>query len=304
MRDYQQRTDEVFRKHFGRTPLKMRLEDILGEAIELSRSTDLANLKEEAGDVLCSVLQLCTECSWDAQDLVQATLNKIEGRESQYQTLGRKKRVAILGGAFNPITKGHIQICQLVLNVARKFDEAWLMPCYAHMHGKEMVSAQHRLAMCELAAKVDGRIRVSSYEIDNKLSGETYHCMQKLMNEDFAKDEYEFSLIIGMDNANKFDKWVNYEHLEKLMPFVVVPRGGIERDESVDWYLKPPHVYIASEGDIINCSSSQVRTFLKRFLGTSNIENCNTGLLLARELDKMLDDNVYKYIEDNELYLP
>ena len=34
-----------FNQAFGRTPLRQRLDDIFGEAIELSRYTDLTNLK-------------------------------------------------------------------------------------------------------------------------------------------------------------------------------------------------------------------------------------------------------------------
>ena len=104
---------------------------------------------------------------------------------------------------------------------------------------------------------------------------------------------YQFSMIIGQDNANHFDKWVNYEHLEKLIRFVVIPRTGVERDETINWYLKPPHIYISGEKPLLNISSSEIRNSIKdalhrqtRFPGCTDV----------------LDTAVIKYIIENGLY--
>lgn len=285
--ELQSEINTVFKECFGRTPLRLRLEDILGEAIELSRFTDLNNLKEEAGDLLCSLLQLFNENGWNVNRRINLTLQKIKNRKDQYKTLGRKIKVAILGGAFDPIHQGHIQVAKAVLDWSKTFDEVWLMPCYKHLYGKQLTDSRHRLKMCELASQQDGRIKVFDYEIKHKLQGETYHLVTRLLDEDFAKDQYDFSLIIGLDNANDFDKWVNYKHLERSIRFVVVPRSGINRDEAVDWYLKSPHIYL-SNVSIPDYSSTQVREYLKEGI--------------YQHLSEVLDSLVVKYIKDNELY--
>jgi cytidyltransferase-like protein len=169
MLEIQKQVREVFNDAFGRTPLKQRLDDILGEAIELSRYTDDKNLNEEAGDALASLIALCDERGLNFEDMVQNTLNKIVKRKQQYKSLGRKVKVAILGGAFDPIHNGHIQVAKFVLNTSTTFDEVWLMPAYNHMSGKNMLPAKHRIKMCELAAKADGRIKVFDYEIKKRL---------------------------------------------------------------------------------------------------------------------------------------
>jgi nicotinate-nucleotide adenylyltransferase len=284
----QDRIARVFSDAFGRTPLRQRLEDIFREAVELSRFTDLANLKEEAGDLLCSVKQLCNECGWNEDELVAHTLDKIEHRKLQYHSLGRKTSVAILGGSFNPVTKAHVNLAQYVLNTSRVFDSVWLMPCYEHMFGKPLESPEHRLAMVRLACQVDGRIEPCDYEIKNKLSSETYQTVKLLLEEDFAKGQYDFSWIIGMDNANTFQQWVNYEHLERMIRFVVVPREGVERDPSVDWYLKPPHIYLGdTDREIGEMSSTLVRSLLENVI---------------IDMDQYLDPQVYMYIQDHKLY--
>ena len=295
---------KVFESSFGQTPLRQRNEDILREAIELSRFTSIANLKEEHGDLLCSLLMSCAENGWDPKDLIEATLKKIQGRCAQYHAYGRKLNVAILGGAFDPIHRGHIAVAQFVLDFSTMFDQVWLMPCYKHLYGKKMTSWKHRLEMCRLAAQGDRRIVVSDYEIKHKLGGETYHLAKKLLSEDFAKGQYDFSFIIGMDNADTFDKWQNFEDLERMMRFVVVPRQGYPRVHRKSWYLSPPHMYVFPEGseghrgkvNLPKVSSTEVKRYLS---------GVHTGVAIwEREafLTRNLNGDVREYIKKNGLY--
>jgi nicotinate (nicotinamide) nucleotide adenylyltransferase len=166
-----------------------------------------------------------------------------------------------------------------------------------------MISPTHRLAMAKIACRADGRIKAFDYEIERKLHGETYQTVKLLLEEDFAKNEYDFSWIIGMDNANEFHKWINYEHLEKMIRFVVVPRSGITRDMKVDWYLKSPHIFLghteSSDGRIGEISSSMVRKlFSRRRRAESRAGRENQQYRLLRLLDK----NVLEYIREHNLY--
>ena len=221
-KELQKLVDNKFREHFGYTSLNERLHDIQNEFFELMRWQDVQNLKEETGDLLSSLLKMCSENDWNAEELINNTLKKIDRRADQYKTLGRKTKVAILGLSGNPVHKGHIQLAQFVLNSSGEFDEVWLMPNYLNITNKEMVSAEHRLKMCEIAARVDNRIKVFDYEIRNQLKGETYYFFKRLKEEIELTEKYQFAMIIGLDNANTFDKWVNYKELERLARFIVV----------------------------------------------------------------------------------
>ena len=251
--------NETFLELFGRTPLRQRQEDIFGEATELSRAIDWRNLKEEAGDLGSSLLSLFAECELDPVTAIRSTLAKIKKREKQYKSLGRKVKVAIFGGAFDPPTIAHIAVAKLILDFSKEFDEVWMMPCANHMFGKKMSDPEHRLAMCRLASQVDARIKVFDYEIKHNLGGETYHFCKRLLAEDFAQNQYDFSLVVGMDNANCFDRWVNFIDLEKMIRFVVVPRTGQTPDPRATWYLKPPHILLVPESPLPQMSSTSVR---------------------------------------------
>lgn len=279
------RVNASFTYAFGRTPLNLRLDDIDGENTELQRWTDMANLQEETGDLLASTIQLCNENGWDFEQMIDNTLRKIERRSSQYASLGRKIKVAILGGAFDPIHNGHIALAQHVLNTSKTFDEVWVLPCFQHMYGKKMASTQDRYQMCQLASQVDGRIRVCDYEITHQLGGETFYLVQKLLADASMTDKYDFSVIIGQDNANSFDKWVNYEHLERMIRFVVVPRKGVQPIENA-WYMKKPHIYLCGETDIPELSSTVIRN---KLVADDNVAD-------------LLNPKVVAYIKDHHLY--
>jgi len=259
IKELQEQINKTYTKTFGRTPLKQRLNDISKEATELDRYLDLGSLREEAGDLFTTLVQLFNECNWSIEDLVGENLKKIIKRKNQYKALGRKTQVAILGGAFDPITVGHIQVAQLILNQSQVFDEVYLLPCYQHIYNKKMASPEHRLHMCKLAASVDGRIKAFDYEIMHKLGGETYNLAKKLLEDKKYKDSHSFSFIIGLDNANTFSNWVNYADLERLARFVVVPRTGQKPKRGVNWYLKTPHIYIEPDAPLLEISSTDIR---------------------------------------------
>lgn len=286
IKELQDKINQTF-KVFGFTPFRERMEDIQREYSHLVRWRDVNNLKEETGDLLSSLIQLCNESGWDVTEIINDTLEKIDRRTEQYQSLGRKTQVAILGGAFDPIHNDHIQLAKYVLDNSGVIDEVWLMPAYGHMHGKRMASPEDRLEMCRLAAEVDNRIKVFDYEIKNKLGGETYYFFKKLNEEGELNEKYDFSMIIGLDNANSFDKWVNYKGLERIGKFIVVPRKGVKRKSGVDWYLKSPHIFMNDEDTgIVDISSTQIRNALKNDDPT----------------DELLNSNVLKYIKEHNLY--
>lgn len=272
---------------FGITPFDERMRDIKNEFLHLIRFRDPKNLKEEVGDLMSSLIQLCNEFGWDIDEVVGNTLKKIDRRREQYGSLGRRTQIAIFGGAFDPIHNGHIQTAQYVLNNSGVIDEVWLMPPPAHMSGKKMASAEDRLNMCRLAAEKDGRIKVFDYEIKNKLGGETYFFFKKLLNDKELNEKYEFSMIIGLDNANTFDKWVNYAELEKMARFIIVPRKGVEKDPRVKWYLKSPHIFLDEETNIVEASSTMIRRMLK----DNDVE-----------ITKYIDPKVLHYIREHQLY--
>lgn len=287
-KEIQNKVNDVFTEAFVHTPLTARLKDIDGECRELCNYTNVSNLKEEAGDLLGTLIQLCNESGWDIADLIFENEQKIRRRMLQYKGRGRKTNVAILGGAFDPVTKSHVELAQFILNVSKWADEVWIMPAFQHMDGKKMQDWDDRIEMLELATKHDGRIKISSYEKDLNLHGETYHMLNNITHDkDF--ENYRFAFIIGQDRANTIEDWYNSDELLAMdIPFIVAPRKGCERKDGVDWFLKSPHIYIEKEGNIKDFSSTKFRDSYK-----------DGDMKTAQEI---VYEGVFDYIKAKKLY--
>lgn len=163
--------------------------------------------------------------------------------------------IALFGGSFNPPHNGHLMIAQQMLDFSDS-DEVWFLPNYGQAPPKPVASVEDRLAMTKLL--VLPRTRVSTIEIDNKLSGETIDILP------FLPKEHRFSFVIGSDLLQSFSTWRDWQKLLAAMPFWVYPRHGFP--------LAPLHAGMrALSGEEINISSTDVRERVARGL---SIDQC------------------------------
>lgn len=287
MKKLAEKINKVFTDTFGKTPLHERLADIENEANELTRYQSVKDIKSEAGDVICSVIQLLNENGWTVEEVVEETLAKIKSKGT-YQQLGRKKNIAIIGLAGNPPTMGHIGMGEFLIKEG-KVDEVWYMPCYEHMAGKKLVSAEHRLEMLRIATEHNPCLKVFDFEIRHQLGGETYHTVKRLEN-DPLREQNRFHFVIGQDNANSFDKWYNFEYLQRMASFIVLSREGYVAQG--DWYLKKPHMFIGKKFLHQTISSTLIRTLLSK---ERNEEE-------EKILSEIINPKVLAYIREHQLY--
>ena len=249
-------TGEMFLEVFGVTPFSERLEDILGEARELSRTKTLKETKDETGDVLASVLALIHESGWSAEELLNENAAKIRSRKWQYQTMGRRKSVVIFGGSFDPITKGHIEVAETVLKtLSNEIDEVCFMPCCGHLeksHTRKQVPVANRIEMISKAIEHNPKLKVSTLEADLRTQGRT-KCLISAMEALPDYSDKRVYHLIGMDVAKSLPSWG--DDLESRATFIVVNRGG-QKLEGDEWFLKKPHLFLEMD---VEASSTKLK---------------------------------------------
>ena len=138
-------------------------------------------------------------------------------------------KVGIYGGSFNPIHFGHIGLVKWVVENT-DLDEVWLMvsPNNPLKDKNILADEQERL---EKVTEVIGdgrlaigkRIRVSDFEFHLPRPTYTANTMRALARE---YPEHEFTLIIGEDNLQIFDKWRESDFLLTHFRIFVYPRHG------------------------------------------------------------------------------
>lgn len=196
------------------------------------------------------------------------------------EIVSNKIKSIVFGGSYNPVHLSHEEIAKYCIN-NNLCDEVWLQPCYQSAWGKTNVDPKHRLNMCRLVTDKYANMKTSDWEIETKAQDGTYITIMN-MQKDFP--DRDFFFIIGQDNANKIDKFKNYEKLVKEVKFIVVPRMGIPVDKQ--WYLEAPHHYL-NDCLVEGISSSEFRNMFKND---------------QEQARKYLDKEVYDYIISNNLY--
>lgn len=146
------------------------------------------------------------------------------------------KRVALYFGSFNPIHKGHIALAEWVVE-QRLCDELIFIvsPQNPLKSSTELAPEFSRYEMCEMAcasSRYPEQIKVSAVEFVLEKPSYTINTLRYL-SEQFGA-EMEFSLLLGADNIECFDKWREYEEILTNYPLLVYPREGYSVEKFAD----------------------------------------------------------------------
>ncbi|MDD4310335.1 MAG: nicotinate (nicotinamide) nucleotide adenylyltransferase [Candidatus Cloacimonetes bacterium] len=133
---------------------------------------------------------------------------------------------AILGGSFDPIHNGHLQIAQQVLYWTR-VATVLFVPTGNHPFKQNDIRQgfAQRYALVKETIANEPRFAIS--EVDKNGSGYTAHLVQKLQE---ANPGIRYVFIIGADNLPQLHEWFDYPWLSKHLHFLVLPRPGFKID--------------------------------------------------------------------------
>lgn len=139
------------------------------------------------------------------------------------------KKMALFGGTFDPIHSSHVSMA-LRLADALSLDAVLLMPTYVPPHKirERMASAQHRLAMCRLAAQEHPILQVSDMEIARGGASFTVDTLTALTEK---YPDTEWYVITGADMFCTLRTWHRFSELKKMATFCTVPRDGVSAEE-------------------------------------------------------------------------
>ena len=120
------------------------------------------------------------------------------------------RKIGILGGSFDPIHQGHLNIAR---SAYREFalDEVWFIPA-GHSPNKEeaeMTPAQVRAEMTQAAIKNDASFKLSRIEIESSGTSYTYKTLQHL-KEQFPEDQLSPTVPVHEGGDDPFLAQVHY----------------------------------------------------------------------------------------------
>ena len=141
-----------------------------------------------------------------------------------------QRRIALYGGTFDPIHKGHLRVAR---GLSRIFalDQVLFIPADVapHKRVRNVTPALHRYAMLALATQEESGFLVSTIELDapeRPYTVETLSRMQETLG-----SEAQVFFIMGADSWMEITTWREWERVLALSNHIVVTRPGYELDD-------------------------------------------------------------------------
>lgn len=140
------------------------------------------------------------------------------------------RRIGILGGSFDPVHTGHVNLARDALEQAQ-LDEVLLIPARLQPFKQDRMpaSGEDRMEMLRLALAEDPEINPCDYELAQEGVSYTYLTL-RAMQERFGPSARLF-FIIGTDSLLMLDSWMNAGELLTNYSFIVGSRPGYADEE-------------------------------------------------------------------------
>ena len=190
------------------------------------------------------------------------------------------KKIGLFFGTFDPIHNGHTEVAQYIVDNCFS-DEVWLIITPQNPEKKfiKISNFDQRFKMAQIATNKIDKVKPSKAEQDLPIPNYTIDTLEYI-SEKFKN--YEFSLIIGQDNFEKFKSWKSHKKIIKNYKILIYPRLGNDKKPEIETFENIIHL----KGATVDISSSTVR---------EKIKNKKLG-------KNYLNEDVLSFIIDNNLY--
>ncbi|OPX29358.1 MAG: nicotinate (nicotinamide) nucleotide adenylyltransferase [Candidatus Cloacimonas sp. 4484_143] len=185
-------------------------------------------------------------------------------------------KIGLLGGSFNPVHNGHIELAQAALD-SFSLDKILFLPSGNHPLKKQSdilpVEIRYDLTKKAIAS-------YSNFEISRLDMATTEPSYTKLLimriNKEFSNNEFYF--IAGSDIISELHKWYDYKWVLNNIKIIIAHRPDIDRSTWNDLeYIDKLHFL---EMDPIDISSTMIRKLI--------VQNKNISALVPANIEEDL----------------
>jgi nicotinate-nucleotide adenylyltransferase len=187
--------------------------------------------------------------------------------------IGETKRVAILGGTFDPVHNAHMAIVDEA-RLSLELEEVIFVPAGRPWmkSNREITAADHRVNMLRLATSGHYGFYVSTIEVDRAGPSYTVDTLKKINDEYHGLADLFF--LLGWDNIPDLPRWKEPQKLIELCTLVAFPRPGVSLPnlEAVNKIIPGlTECLIIMERPLLDISATQIRERVAKGLDISNL---------------------------------
>ncbi len=212
---------------------------------------------------------------------------KLQMEDSMTETIS--KRIAILGGTFDPVHLGHLIIADEIFEEFR-LDSVIFIPSGIppHKRDRSVTEAHHRYYMLSHAIASNPKFKISQIELERR--GYTYTIDTLIQLKESYGEKSELFFITGADVIHDLLTWKDYTSVFSMCEFIAVFRPGFNKQsffEEIEYLRKEYNVKIhIAESLLIDLSSTAIRERIR----------------LKKSIKYLVPEEIEKYIFENNLY--
>jgi nicotinate-nucleotide adenylyltransferase len=218
--------------------------------------------------------------------------------------------IALLGGSFDPVHHGHVALAELFARLLRP-DELRILPAGQPWQKKAGLQASDadRVAMLKLAfGNAECQVVIDTREIERDTPTYTVDTLRELRAA--LGPDASIVFLMGADQLQKLDSWIDWQDLFALANFGVAARPGYRLDaaalppavakELAPRLATPEQVRASKAGLVclahtlaVDISATEVRALLHD-KADGNGQAKVSALLAPQVLDYIQQHNLYK----------
>lgn len=210
-----------------------------------------------------------------------------------------KQRIALYGGTFDPVHRGHLEIARQVQQLF-EIAKVVLIPAEVapHKTGNKITPALHRYAMLALATQSDPDLTISTIELDTpeyRYTVDTVAHFQRTL-------DAELFFIMGADSWTEIKTWREWERLVTMVNHIVVTRPGYSLSNAPVAAERIVDLRSGSKpGEVADGPRVFITDVVWRDVSASDIRSkANQGRF--EELRELVPETVIEYIRKYKLY--
>lgn len=204
--------------------------------------------------------------------------------------------LAVLGGLFDPVHKGHVAAAQFALGFL-SLQRLKMVPCHLPNHkAVPDTQAEHRLAMLALATAGYPQIEIDPIEIQRNRLSYTVDTLAEL-----KKQNNTLVFILGVDAFNGLPEWHDWQRILELSHLLVLSRPGATLSNETLKAVGIEHRQVETSAQMLSCPNGKI-IFCEGFDVDMASSDIRKKLVRGVDVSAELEVEVVQYIKDNGLY--
>lgn len=188
-----------------------------------------------------------------------------------------KRNVGILGGTFDPVHIGHLQLAEAAC-AQLNLDLVLFIPARKppHKDRPNILDVELRYQMLKQAIAGFKYFKICRIEVEKpgvSYSVDTVRALRR------SYKRAKFYFLVGSDAVLELGTWKDIDEILSLCVFVIAKRPGFSK-------YSLPKGTIALKGKFTNISSSKIRKMLK----------------MGQDIKQLVPESVCKFIKEKKLY--